>query len=290
MHHFVLHNDQVQDAGEQSLSPGQTGLVNGWGVFSTLRVMDGVMFAFERHWQRMRGDARLMRVPFPGQPAEMEEPLYRLIEANNARNATLRVIVVRNRGGMWEGPGIERDYDIIAFTAELKRWGAGVKLGVVPNARHADSPFSGAKILSWAHNLCWLEEAETRGFDEVILLNERGEASECTSANLFISKDREIWTPPLSSGCLPGVTRQILLTEIEAPGVTISEKTLRLKDIEQADEVFITSTTRGLLPVIDVEGIEIRREGVAREPVQSAFARYVSSYIAEAKRRRSAPA
>jgi branched-chain amino acid aminotransferase len=289
MHPFVLHNGRVQKADVTSLSPGQTGVVNGWGVFSTLRVKEGVMFAFERHWRRMQGDARLMRVPFPADPAELEGPLYELIQANDAGEATLRVIVVRNRGGAWEGPGIDRDYDIIAFTTNVRDWGSGVKLGLIPDARHAASQFAGTKILSWSHNLCWLEDAQARGLDEVILLNERGEVSECTSANLFVSQGQDIWTPPLTSGCLPGVTRQLLLSEVKVDGISVTEKTLLPADLEAADEVFITSTTRGLLPVVSVEGLSIRRDGVAREPVQAAFSEYVRSYVNEAKslRRRS---
>ncbi len=287
MHSFVLHNDRIQEARARTLSPGQVGLLNGWGVFSTVRIVDGVLFAFERHFERMRRDAQRMRIPFPAGRQELEDQLYRLVEANQAWNATLRIVVVRNRGGMWEGPGIERDYDVIAFTTESKRWGPGVRLGVVPNARFAASPFAGAKILSWSHNLTWLEEAQSRGLDEVILLNEHGRVSECTSANVFLSIGNQIWTPPLSSGCLPGITRELLLEEIHVEGVSIGEKDLRLEDLEAADEVFITSTTRGLLPVLEIEGLKIRNQGSAREPVERAFTAYVKRYVATRRLRRS---
>jgi len=287
VHSFVLHNGRIQPATDRTLSPGQVGLLNGWGVFSTVRVVEGVLFAFERHLARMRRDAGRMRIPFPPESAELEDSLYRLVEANQAWNATLRVVIVRNRGGMWEGPGIERDYDVIAFTAESKQWGAGVRLGVAPNARFAASPFAGAKILSWSHNLTWLEEAQSRGLDEVILLNEHGQVSECTSANVFVSVGNRIWTPPLSSGCLPGITRELLLEEIHVEGVSIGEKDLRLEDLEAADEVFLTSTTRGLLPVLGIEGLKIRNQGSAREPVERAFTAYVERYVAERRAARS---
>ena len=75
-------------------------------------------------------------------------------------------------------------------------------------------------------NLTWLESAQHRGFDEVILLNERGEVAECTSANLFIANGNQVWTPPLSSGCLPGITREVMLGEIHAAGIQVGEKTL----------------------------------------------------------------
>jgi branched-chain amino acid aminotransferase len=72
MHRFLLHNDEICDASARDLSPGQVGLLAGWGVFSTLRVYDGVMFAFEHHWERMQRDAARMRVPFPAQPEWLE--------------------------------------------------------------------------------------------------------------------------------------------------------------------------------------------------------------------------
>src|ERR1700722_16943851 len=113
MHRFLLHNDEIRDTGEPILSPGQVGLMNGWGVFSTIRVQDGVMFAWERHWARMQRDAVRLRGPFPDTAGWLEERLYRLNEANRAANSTLRVVIVRNRGGMWEGPA-ERAFDTIA--------------------------------------------------------------------------------------------------------------------------------------------------------------------------------
>ena len=82
--------------------------------------------------------------------------------------------------------------DLIALTADSKEWGDGVKLAYSGEARHAASPFAGTKILSWAMNLTWLESAQARGFDEVILLNERGEVAECTSANLFIANGNQV--------------------------------------------------------------------------------------------------
>lgn len=278
MHRFVLHNDDIREASDPVLSPGQVGLLAGWGVFSTLRAAGGVLFAFERHWVRMQRDAHLLRVPFPADPEWMRSRLLKLLQANHAQEATVRVCVVRNRGGVWEGPNT-RDFDLIALTTGLKDWGDSVRLSVARQARHAGSPFRGAKILSWAHNLTVLEEAQCRGFDEVILLNERGEVSECTSANIFVARGSQVWTPPLESGCLPGVTRELLLTEVRAEGIHVQERTLELDDLASADEVFITSTTRDLLPVSAVDTVEVRSEGDARARLAAAFAAYLNSYV-----------
>jgi len=117
----------------------------------------------------------------------------------------------------------------------------------------------------------------------VILLNERGEVSECTSANIFVARGNQVWTPPLNSGCLPGITRELLLSEIRVPGYPVSERALMPADLETADEVFITSTTRELLPVLEIERKPLKRNDQARRALQAAFSQYVDKYVAEHK-------
>lgn len=294
IHSLLLHNHHIRPASDLFMTPGQVGLLNGWGVFSTIKVVDGVLFAFPRHWARMRRDADLMRVLFPWSPDEMEEMLLSLVSANGAYNSTLRVAIIRNKGTMWEGPGVARDIDLVAFTANRNEWGEACRLGIVPNARFAASPFAGTKVTSWAMNLIWYEEAHLRGQDEVILLNERGEVSECTSANVFavFSQDggHEVLTPPIaSSGCLPGVTRELLLEEIKVPGIAVKEQVLQLSDLEAAEGVFITSSTRDVLPVAEIEGLAIRQEDTVRETLAAAYRDYEARYTAAARRRASRP-
>jgi branched-chain amino acid aminotransferase len=279
MHRFLLHNGAILDAHEKSLSAGQVGLLTGWGVFSTLRVADGVPFAFERHWERMHRDAAKLHVPFPADAAELKAQLLRLIEANSAWNATLRVMVVRNHGGQFEGPDIERDFDVLAFTKDLSQWGSSVRLSVKPHARHSANEFSGCKMLSWSQNLTWYEEARQRGFDEVVLLNEHGEVSECTSANVFAASGSEVCTPPLNSGCLPGVTRELLLDVVRVPGIRVIERALKPQDLERADQVFITSTTRDLLPAVFIEGLHVQNRGTVMDDLVKALERFRMEYV-----------
>jgi branched-chain amino acid aminotransferase len=284
MHRLLLHNDKIRDTADHLLAAGQVGLLNGWGVFSTLRVIDGVLFAYPRHWARMMRDAALLHVPMPPSPEWLEDRLLRLVASNNANNATLRVAIVRNRGGMFEGPEIATDFDVIAFTKDLKDWGAEASLGLAPRTRHADTVFAGTKMLSWSFNLVLLEDAVTQGYDEVVLLNERGEVSECTSANLFAVFGNRVVTPPLSSGCLPGITRALLLEEIALPGIEILEQTLFPNDLDNADEVFMTSSTRDLLPVTRIEGLVLkpRKPGSVQTRLLEAFHRYLADYVKKA--------
>ncbi len=279
MHRTLLYNDELRDSSDRFLSPGQVGVLNGWGVFSTLRVRNGVLFAFERHWARMVRDAARMHVPLPASPAALYENLTRLVAANSASNSTLRVAIIRNTGGAFDAPNQTRPYDIIAFTKDLTNWGPGARLAWKPDARHGANEFAGAKITAWAQNLTWYEESRQRGYDEVVLLDEHGRVSECTSANLFAIFGHTVVTPPLAAGCLPGITREILLEQIQVANLTITEQHLLPHQLEQADAVFMTSSTRDLHPVFEIEGLQLRKSSSCLSLLQEVFHRHMEYYL-----------
>ena len=268
--------------------------MNGWGVFSTLRVCEGVLFEYARHYARMKHDAQRMRVPFPFSQNALAAELDKLIQANQAFDATLRVVIVRNRGGAYEGTQIAEDCDLIAFTTGLTQWGSGVRLTYVPNARLGSSPHAGAKVTSWIENLVWNESVRAMGFDEAILLNEKGQVSECTSANIFAvvgagshSAIRVI-TPPLdTAGCLPGITRALLLEKIQLPSIQIEEAELTCSQLEIAEASFITSSTRDVLPILEVDAKPLRQSPDLIAMLQNAFTQYRSDYIATHARSRA---
>ncbi|MBV9679450.1 MAG: aminotransferase class IV, partial [Acidobacteriaceae bacterium] len=126
-----------------------------------------------------------------------------------------------------------------------------------------------------------------RGLDEFVLLNEHAQVSECTSANIFVITGDRVWTPPLeTSGCLPGVNRAILLEEIQVPGLTIAECEITPSELESCDGVFITSTTRDLLPVLEIDGATLNNNSRWLADLQHAFRRYRDNYIVKAKDRK----
>ncbi len=285
IHPHILHNGQIREAAGAVLRAGQIGALSGWGVFTTLRIVDGIPFAWERHWARMSRDARSLHVPMPADPGALEAGLRELIRTNAQVNCTLRLAVVRNGGGMWEGPeSKESPFDVIAMTADSKQWGESVRLGMQPNARFAGNEFAGAKVLAWAQNLTWAERAQQGGFDEVVLLNQHGLVAECTSANIFASVGDTVFTPPLSDGCLPGITREILLDVVREEGFRVLERSLTPDDLFRADEVFITSTTRDLLPVRELAGRRTGDNGAARRALARAFQQFL---IVDMERRKN---
>jgi branched-chain amino acid aminotransferase len=114
-------------------------------------------------------------------------------------------------------------------------------------------------------------------------LDEHGRVSECTSANIFAVTSEGIYTPPLSAGCLPGVTRGVILKELQVTGMKVEERHLTLSELYEAKSVFITSTTRELLPVSAISGRSVGQEDEARSVLQRAFSAYMASYVTDAK-------
>lgn len=281
IHRYVYHNDKLVPIEQVRLSPGQVGLLSGWGLFTTLRIFDGEPFAFERHWRRLQKDAEHTRLPFPFDGERVRGQLAELLRANQVAQGTARIYCIYNRVGFWTSEESFPEVDLILYTAGLPTYREPVRLALGPQGRHAASPLAGVKTTSWLNNVWSLQEAQQRGFDEVVLLNERGEVSECTAANIFCVKVGRVFTPPLSSGCLEGVTRAVLMEIGPGAGAPIEERALRPEDLFAADEVFIASTNRSVLAVGEIEE---RKTPVAPGPVtrtlEQAFAAYVTDYLA----------
>jgi branched-chain amino acid aminotransferase len=277
---LILHNDRIIPLQEARLSPGQVGLLMGWGVFTTLRTHRGQPFAFERHWARMGRDAARLGVPFDYQEGRVREAIAEVGRANQRLEGMARVSFVRNKGGLWEQADDHPPADLLVFTRELVPWPAAHRLRIEPRAIFSAGHYAGAKMLSWVPHAAALEQAHAQGFDEVLLLNEKGQLAECSSANVFLVREGRALTPPLSSGCLPGVTREILLEIAPAAGLDVIEQELTLDDLSSADEVFISSTTREVAAVSLISpNWNYPAPGPVTQALDRAFREYVKSEI-----------
>ena len=278
---LIFHNDRITPLQEARVSPGQVGLLMGWGVFTTLRIYRGQPFAFERHWARMGRDAARLSVPFDYEELRVREAIVELGRANQRLEGMARVSFVRNKGGLWEQADDHPPADLLVFTHELVPWPAGHRLRVEPRAIFSAGHYAGAKMLSWVPHAAALERAHAEGFDEVLLLNEKGQIAECSSANVFLVRGGRALTPPLSSGCLPGVTREILLEIAPKAGIDIIEQDLTLDDLSSAQEAFISSTTREVAAVESISpNWSYKFPGSVTRGLDRAFRECVKSLLA----------
>jgi branched-chain amino acid aminotransferase len=279
IHRFVFHNDRLLPVDEVRLSPGQAGLLNGWGLFTTIRIVSGMPFAFERHWKRLKRDSERTHCPFPFDPTDVRAKLDRLLRANEVREGCARIYAVYNQG-FWSSNEEFPPADLILYSSDLPSYREPVRLALRENGRHAASPLAGVKVTSWLNNVWNLHEAHQAGLDETVMLNERGEVSECTAANIFCVRGERVYTPPLDSGCLSGITRSVLLEIGAGVGTPVAERTLLPEDLYSADEVFISSTNRSMLGVSEIQGHRISSApGPVTLRLEKAFAEYVREYI-----------
>jgi branched-chain amino acid aminotransferase len=280
IHRNIFHNESLLPIEKVRLSPGQAGLICGWGIFTTLRISRGEAFAYERHWRRLEKDAAITRLPMSYTAAKVRVHLHEVIRANKVSEGAARIYLVYNQVGHWRSDEPQPRVDLIIYTADLPEYREPVRLALREHGRHAASPLAGVKTISWLPNVWASAEAQNEGFDEVVLLNERGEVTECTAANIFAVKNGKVFTPPLSSGCLEGVTRGILFEIAPEAGFSLVEQTLRPEDLYSADEVFVTSTNRSLIGVGEIAGHKIASApGPLTLRLEEVFAAYVTDYV-----------
>jgi len=278
IHENVFHNERLLPIEKVRLSPGQAGLICGWGIFTTLRISRGEAFAYERHWRRLEKDAGITRLPMPYTAAKVRMNLHEVIRANKVTEGCARIYLVYNTVGFWQSDEKRAPVDLIIYTAPLPQHRDVVRLALREHGRQAASPLAGVKTISWLDNVWAIAEANKEGFDEVVMLNERGEVAECTSANIFAVRSGKILTPPLNSGCLEGVTRAILMEIAPEKGVSVVERALRPEDLYSADEVFISSTNRNLISVSEIAGHKIASGPVCERMIHH-FTAYVDDYV-----------
>jgi branched-chain amino acid aminotransferase len=277
---LIFHNDRIVPLAEVHLSPGQVGLLTGWGVFTTLRIYRGVPFAFERHWARMDRDAERLEVELPYEYKKVRHAIMELAVANQRPEGMARVSFVKNQGGLWAQADDLGPTDLLIFTRELKAWPAAHRLMIQPGGIFSGGSYAGAKMLSWVTHAAVLERAHEAGFDDALLLNEKGHLAECTSANVFLVRSEDILTPMLSSGCLAGITREVIFEIAPKAGLRIRETDLTPDDLSAAAEVFISSTTREVAGVGSIHpNWNYPCPGGLTRTLEEAFKSYVEEYL-----------
>ena len=280
IHRHIFHNESLLPIEKARLSMGQAGLICGWGIFTTIRIARGEAFAYERHWRRLDKHAAIINLPMPYAAAKVRMHLHEVIRANKITEGCARIYLIYNNVGFWQSNEPRPQVDLLICSAGLPEYAKVARLGLRAHGRHAAAPLSGVKSISWLNNVWAVAEAAKDGFDEVVLLNERSEVSECTSANIFAVKNGKVLTPPLSSGCLEGVTRGILMEIAPESGVSVAAQSLHPEDLYSADEVFISSTNRNVIGVGEIAGHKIAAApGPVTRRLNELFDAYIDDYV-----------
>ncbi len=245
----VWINGELLPDDDARVSVFDHGLVVGDGVFETIKVAAGVPFAMTRHLQRLRRSALGLGLPEPDLEAIRTGALEVVGAAEPPPLARMRVTFTAGMAplGSERNPGSPATA-IVAMAAQPFP-AAAVDVVTVPWPRNERGALSGLKTTSYGENVRALAYASERGGSEAIFGNTVGQLCEGTGTNVFVVKGGRLLTPPLSAGCLAGVTRALV---IEWSGA--EEADLPLDSLAEADEAFLSGTTRDVQPIRNVNG------------------------------------
>jgi len=243
---------ELVDEGEARVSPHDHGLLVGDGVFETLRWYAGKPFALDEHLERLEAGALALGLQMPPLE-EVGRAAHSVIEANGLSDARMRITLTSGPGP----PGLLRGTDkgtAIVTAGELQPWPATATAIVSRWHRDEQSALAGVKTISLADHVLALSEARAQGVAEALLTNRRGELCEATTANVFCVRNGRLETPSLASGCLPGITLDRILRLCAKLRIGAVETALPHQVLHEAEELFLTSSTREVQPLVGVDG------------------------------------
>ena len=259
MNATVNVNGIVTDADHAVVSVFDHGFLYGDGVYETLRTYNRQPFLLNRHFARLRASAERLALDVPLTDGDLKTRTRQTMSrVNPGGEVTIRVLVTRGVGELTYDPTACPRPTVVIIArphrdtpdAMLRDGISVVVASVLRN--HPRSVDPSIKSNNLLNNVLAMQEAFRQGAYEAILLNHRGELAECSQSNLFAVRDGVVLTPPLDAGLLEGVTRNFLFEVGADIGVPVHEAVLREADLERVDELFITSTTREVIPVVRV--------------------------------------
>jgi branched-chain amino acid aminotransferase len=243
---LVWVNGRVIDEREPAILATDHGLTVGDGVFESVKIVDGRPFALERHLARLEISAAAISLPLPDR-AWLRQGIADAIAAAGPRAGRLRITVTSGPGPLGSGRGTHGPTTLV-HVGPTTTWAPTARVATMPWPRNERSPLAGVKIISYAENALALATARAQGADEAVLPNTAGHLCEGSGSNVFVVLDGVLYTPPLTAGCLPGVTRDLVC---EAVDVVVAD--LPFDVVHRCEELFLTSTTRGVHPVSHVD-------------------------------------
>ena len=264
---FVNVNGRISDGARAAISVFDHGFLFGEGVYEVARTYNGEPFLFDRHMRRLRASAAMIALDVPFSDHEFLERSLDTMRAaglgrasdNSFAEAYIRLLVTRGIGDLTYDPAATPHPSVVVIVkpapvTSTDHYKNGVKVCMVDIIRnHPRSVNPLIKSNNLLNNALGMQQALRNGGVEGVFRNYLGELSECSQSNLFIVKDGVARTPPLEAGLLAGITRAFVFELGAAMGVKVEEARLKDDDLFDADEAFFTSTTKELVPIVQVD-------------------------------------
>ncbi|RBP47739.1 branched-chain amino acid aminotransferase [Roseimicrobium gellanilyticum] len=273
----VWLNGRLEPSAQTRISPWDAAFLVGCGAFETLRAYGGKPFAITRHWHRLERSCGILGLR-PPTLEQFASAMSDTLNANKLQEARVRFTV--SGGEMLGGPASSPGDEIFVCTAipaaPTREADAVV---MAPWPRNERGALTGAKTVSYAENMVALHHARCNGAGEAIFANTRNELCEGAASNVFLVRGGQLHTPPLSSGCLAGVTRELTLEVCRTHGISVSDEPLPASALVGADEAFLTSSMREVQAIASVDGKPLSQSvGPLTRRVAGLFRDFVASH------------
>jgi branched-subunit amino acid aminotransferase/4-amino-4-deoxychorismate lyase len=296
---WVWLGGRIVPAERARVSVWDRGLLYGDAVFETVRFYDARPFQWERHRRRLA--ASLARFAIPASTAGLRDAALALLARSRLRDAAVRITVTRGAAeGLLPPPRLEPMVLIsaraipAALTAQRRD---GIRAVALPFGRGVGGLTRGHKATDYLAAVCGRLAAQRRRAEDGVFVEVDGSVSEATASNVFVVEGRRLATPPLDAGCLPGVTRALVIAEAERAGLRVRTERISPDRLRAADEIFLTASVIEVLPVVRLDGRRVGdgRVGAVTRTLQERYERLVARSLAArhtadpARRRARAP-
>ena len=259
----VYINGKLYPKEDAKVSVFDHGLLYGDGVFEGIRCYNGSVFKLSEHIDRLYDSAEAIALEIGLTKDALKNAVLDTLEANNLRDSYIRLVVTRGVGKLGLDPFNCETPQLIIITDTIQLYSKelyekGLDVIIVHTIRnHPDALSPTVKSMNYLNNILAKIECIKAGAAEGIMLNKDGYVAECTGDNIFIVKDNEIFTPPVSAGILIGITRNVVIELANEAGVTVKEEQMTQDDLFDADECFLTGTAAEIIPVANIDGRKI---------------------------------
>ena len=262
----VWLNDELVDAQKATVSVFDHGFTVGDGAFETLKVVNTQPVALTRHIKRLVHSLNTIGIEFDKEDL-LKKAINEVISANNSLGEVMRMRITYTSGvGPLGSDRTKDNFTLVVAVSPESIWPDTALVITVSDPRNDKSILAGSKTTSYAQNAALLSVAKKQGAHEAIMPNTKGELCEGTGSNIFVVKDGQVMTPPLSGGCLGGITRALVIKWFDVKEVDLPMSVLR-----DVDEAFLTSSTRDIQPISKIDDRILNAPGPVASKMRKEF-------------------
>jgi branched-chain amino acid aminotransferase len=249
--HFFMYNNKVYPLNFAVISSGNRSLRYGDGLFETMKMVKGAIINKEFHFERLFNGLSLLQFEIPKtfNASFLEKRIKEIAAKNTHNNVTrIRLMLFRGNGGIFDPENLFPNY--IIETSLLSHQGQlnekGLVVGLFPDAKKSCDLFANLKSNNYLPYVMAGLFSKKNSLDDSLVLNSFGRVCDSAIANIFIIKDNNIYTPPLTEGCVAGVMRRWMLEKFHLKKYHVIERKLSINDVYDADEFFLTNAVSHL--------------------------------------------